>query len=73
MYVRLSEQCGLGDHLSVLNVMLSRIAKNMKTFVTSEEVVARTLELFQVKHNQTCRYPQITSKTHAKVLQVPKV
>ncbi|KAK9853645.1 hypothetical protein WJX84_008704 [Apatococcus fuscideae] len=47
VYVRLSEQCGLGDHLSVLNVMLSRIANNMKTFVTSEEVVTRTLELFQ--------------------------
>ena len=48
VYVRLSEQCGLGDHLSVLNVMLARIANNMKTFVTSEEVVTRTLELFQV-------------------------
>ena len=49
VYVRLSEQCGLGDHLSVLNVMLARIASNMRAFVSSEDVVARTLELFQVR------------------------
>ncbi len=50
VYVRLSERLGLSDHLLVLNVMLSKIATNLKVYGSCDEVITLTLGLFQV-HN----------------------
>lgn len=46
MYVRLSELLGLHDHLLVLNVMIRKIATNLKCCTESEEVLGQTLRLF---------------------------
>jgi len=48
VYVRLSERLGLSDHLLVLNVMLRKIATNMKVYGSCDEVITLTLALFQV-------------------------
>lgn len=47
VYGRLGERLGLTDHLAVLNVMLGRIAANLKLMSAAEEVVEATLALFQ--------------------------
>ncbi|CAL8462392.1 g1925 [Coccomyxa elongata] len=47
VYVRLSERLGLSDHLLVLNVMLSKIATNLKVYGSCDEVITLTLGLFQ--------------------------
>ncbi|XP_056691120.1 uncharacterized protein [Spinacia oleracea] len=46
LYVRLSELLGLHDHLLVLDVMVQKIAKNLKFCSESEEVLDQTLSLF---------------------------
>ena len=48
VYTRLAERLGLSDHLMVLNVMLAKIATNLKAFGSCEDVVEQTLNLFQV-------------------------
>lgn len=50
VYVRLSERLGLSDHLMVLNVMLSKIATNLKVYGSCDEVITLTLGLFQVQY-----------------------
>ncbi|GAB4820934.1 hypothetical protein N2152v2_007980 [Parachlorella kessleri] len=47
VYNKLAERLGLHDHLTVMNVMLSKIATNLKVYGSSEEVVEATLALFQ--------------------------
>ncbi|KAL4457497.1 hypothetical protein ABPG75_012362 [Micractinium tetrahymenae] len=47
VYLKLNERLGLSDHSTVLNVMLSKIATNLKVFASCEEVVEQTLTLFQ--------------------------
>ncbi|GAX79235.1 hypothetical protein CEUSTIGMA_g6675.t1 [Chlamydomonas eustigma] len=47
VYTRLQEHLGLADHVAVLNIMLAKIAKNLKVFGSSEELVHLTLMLFQ--------------------------
>eukprot|EP00798_Chlamydomonas_sp_ICE-L_P019293 gene19293-25939_t len=47
VYTKLQEKLGLTDHLGVLNVMLSKIAKNLQVYGSSEEIVHQTLTLFQ--------------------------
>lgn len=49
VYTRLNERLGLSDHLMVLNVMLAKIATNLKAFGSCEEVVEQTLNLFQAR------------------------
>ncbi|KAL9235176.1 hypothetical protein vseg_009963 [Gypsophila vaccaria] len=46
LYARLSELLGLGDHLVLLNVIVSKIATNLKCYTESEEVIEQTLNLF---------------------------
>lgn len=46
MYVRLSELLGLHDHLLILDVMVHKIAKNLKFCSESEEVLDQTVALF---------------------------
>ncbi|KAG6783265.1 hypothetical protein POTOM_012710 [Populus tomentosa] len=46
LYARLSELLGLGDHLLLLNVIVSKIATNLKCYTESEEVINHTLSLF---------------------------
>ncbi|KAK9733076.1 hypothetical protein RND81_04G041800 [Saponaria officinalis] len=46
LYARLSELLGLGDHLVLLNVIVSKIATNLKCYKESEEVIEHTLSLF---------------------------
>ena len=48
VYTKLQERLGLGDHLAVMNVMLAKIAANLKVYGGSEQVVEQTLQLFQV-------------------------
>lgn len=49
VYVRLSERLNMNDHLMVLNVMLSKIAVNLKVYGACEDVIQQTLSLFQVR------------------------
>ncbi len=56
VYVRLSERLGLSDHLLVLNVMLSKIATNLKVYGSCDEVITLTLGLFQVQSPACSRF-----------------
>jgi len=47
VYKSLAERLGLHDHLMVLNLMVSKIATNLKCFKSCTEVVESTLSLFQ--------------------------
>ncbi|AQK82890.1 ARM repeat superfamily protein [Zea mays] len=46
LYGRLSELLGLNDHLILLNVIVGKIATNMKCYAESEDVIDHTLSLF---------------------------
>uniref|UniRef100_A0A803MUK9 Exportin-7/Ran-binding protein 17 TPR repeats domain-containing protein n=1 Tax=Chenopodium quinoa TaxID=63459 RepID=A0A803MUK9_CHEQI len=46
LYARLSELLGLNDHLVLLNVIVSKIATNLKCYTESEQVIDHTLSLF---------------------------
>ncbi|XP_038977714.1 exportin-7-like isoform X1 [Phoenix dactylifera] len=46
LYSRLSELLGLNDHLVLLNVIVGKIATNLKRYPESEEVIEHTLSLF---------------------------
>ncbi|KAJ6694854.1 hypothetical protein OIU74_014060 [Salix koriyanagi] len=46
LYAHLSELLGLGDHLLLLNLIVSKIATNLKCYTESEEVINHTLSLF---------------------------
>ncbi|XP_061996319.1 uncharacterized protein LOC133714255 isoform X1 [Rosa rugosa] len=46
LYARLSELLGLHDHLLMLNVIVGKIATNLKCYTESEEVIGHTLSLF---------------------------
>ncbi|XP_073110621.1 uncharacterized protein [Elaeis guineensis] len=46
LYSRLSELLGLNDHLVLLNVIIGKIATNLKHYTESEEVIGHTLSLF---------------------------
>lgn len=48
MYTRLSERLRVTDHVAVLNIMLQKIAVNLKVFASCEDVISHTLTLFQV-------------------------
>eukprot|EP00897_Mesotaenium_endlicherianum_P004381 jgi/Mesen1/3971/ME000210S03214 len=47
LYSRLSDLLGLQDHLMVLNVIIGKIATNLKCYTQCEEVIEQTLNLFQ--------------------------
>mmetsp|Transcript_8801 Transcript_8801/g.18815 ORF Transcript_8801/g.18815 Transcript_8801/m.18815 type:complete len:1064 (-) Transcript_8801:979-4170(-) len=47
VYTKLQERLGLADHQAVLNVMLTKVAKNLQVYGSSEELVHLTLTLFQ--------------------------
>ena len=49
MYTRLSERLNMNDHLMVLNIMLGKIAVNLKVYSSSEDVIQQTLSLFQAR------------------------
>nr|DAD43045.1 TPA_asm: hypothetical protein HUJ06_001275 [Nelumbo nucifera] len=46
LYARLSELLGIHDHLLLLNVIVGKIATNLKCYTESEEVIDHTLSLF---------------------------
>ncbi|KAI9093648.1 hypothetical protein K1719_027097 [Acacia pycnantha] len=46
LYARLSELLGLDDHVVLLNVILGKIATNLKSYKECKEVVDHTLSLF---------------------------
>uniref|UniRef100_A0A3B6GRQ4 Importin N-terminal domain-containing protein n=1 Tax=Triticum aestivum TaxID=4565 RepID=A0A3B6GRQ4_WHEAT len=47
LYARLSELLGLTDHLVLLNVIVGKIATNLKCYAECEDVIDHTLSLFQ--------------------------
>ncbi|KAM0896612.1 hypothetical protein ACQ4PT_023079 [Festuca glaucescens] len=47
LYARLSELLGLTDHLVLLNVIVGKIATNLKCYAECEDVIDHTLALFQ--------------------------
>ncbi|CAI5993163.1 unnamed protein product, partial [Closterium sp. NIES-64] len=47
LYARLADLLGLQDHLMVLNVIVAKIATNLKCYTKSEDVIEQTLNLFQ--------------------------
>lgn len=54
VYTKLQERLGLNDHLALLNVMLTKIATNLRTYGKAEELVHATLNLFQVRLAGPC-------------------
>jgi len=46
LYTRLSELLGLNDHLVLLNVIIGKIATNLKCYAECEDVIDQTLSLF---------------------------
>ncbi|RCV22123.1 hypothetical protein SETIT_4G195400v2 [Setaria italica] len=46
LYTRLSELLGLNDHLVLLNVIVGKIATNLKCYAQCEDVIDHTLSLF---------------------------
>lgn len=46
LYAKLSELLGINDHLVLLNVIVSKIATNLKCYTESEAVIDHTLSLF---------------------------
>ncbi|CAM8961063.1 unnamed protein product [Rhodiola kirilowii] len=46
LYARLSELLGLHDHLLLLNIVVGKIATNLKCYTDNEEVIDHTLSLF---------------------------
>uniref|UniRef100_A0A0D9UZN9 Importin N-terminal domain-containing protein n=1 Tax=Leersia perrieri TaxID=77586 RepID=A0A0D9UZN9_9ORYZ len=46
LYGRLSELLGLNDHLVLLNVIVGKIATNLKCYAECEDVIDHTLSLF---------------------------
>ncbi|KAG9454969.1 hypothetical protein H6P81_007873 [Aristolochia fimbriata] len=46
LYARFSELLGLHDHLVLLNVIVGKIATNLKCYTECEEVIEHTLSLF---------------------------
>ncbi|PAN23063.1 hypothetical protein PAHAL_4G064400 [Panicum hallii] len=46
LYTRLSELLGLNDHLVLLNVIIGKIATNLKCYAECEDVIDHTLSLF---------------------------
>ncbi|XP_078152438.1 ARM repeat superfamily protein isoform X2 [Carex rostrata] len=46
LYTRLTELIGLNDHLVLLNVIIGKIATNLKYYTECEEVIEHTLNLF---------------------------
>lgn len=48
VYTRLNDKLGLSDHLMVLNVILAKIATNLKVYGAAEDIIHMTLNLFQV-------------------------
>ncbi|KAJ3676579.1 hypothetical protein LUZ60_003991 [Juncus effusus] len=46
LYARLSELLGLNDHLVLLNVVVGKIATNLKCYTEFEDVIEHTLSLF---------------------------
>uniref|UniRef100_A0A061RU54 Ran-binding protein n=1 Tax=Tetraselmis sp. GSL018 TaxID=582737 RepID=A0A061RU54_9CHLO len=47
VYTCLNERLRLGDHLMVLNVVLGKIATNLKVYGAAEDIIHQTLCLFQ--------------------------
>ncbi|XP_060197469.1 uncharacterized protein LOC132626568 isoform X6 [Lycium barbarum] len=45
LYARLAELLGLHDHMLILNVIVGKIAANLKFYGESEEVISQTLNL----------------------------
>ncbi|KAK4339080.1 hypothetical protein RND71_040542 [Anisodus tanguticus] len=45
LYARLAELLGLHDHILILNVIVGKIATNLKFYGESEEVISQTLNL----------------------------
>ncbi|KAL0425403.1 UNVERIFIED_CONTAM: Exportin-7-B, partial [Sesamum radiatum] len=46
LYARLSDLIGLNDHLLLLDFIVQKIARNLKCYTESEEVIDQTLSLF---------------------------
>ncbi|KAK4771663.1 hypothetical protein SAY87_032195 [Trapa incisa] len=46
LYARLSELLSLNDHLVLLNIIVGKIATNLKCYTQSEDVIDHTLSLF---------------------------
>ncbi|KAJ8503871.1 hypothetical protein OPV22_004757 [Ensete ventricosum] len=46
LYTRLSELLGIHDHLVLLNIIVGKIATNLKCYTECEEVIEHTLSLF---------------------------
>jgi exportin-7 len=54
VYTKLQERLGLSDHLALLNLMLAKIATNLRVYGKAEELVHATLNLFQVHCCSPC-------------------
>eukprot|EP00892_Ulva_mutabilis_P000722 jgi/Ulvmu1/10650/UM066_0031.1 len=47
VYERLRDHVGIDDHLALLNVILTKVIHNLKTWSSSEKVIEMTLTLFK--------------------------
>mmetsp|Transcript_50614 Transcript_50614/g.98983 ORF Transcript_50614/g.98983 Transcript_50614/m.98983 type:complete len:1106 (+) Transcript_50614:331-3648(+) len=46
VYERMFDHMGMGDHTTVANLIITKVANNLKFWPADEEIVSRTLELF---------------------------
>ena len=56
VYNRMSTRAGLKDHSAVLNLMIAKIANNLKVYSECDDIIQATLGLFQVRfhHPRQC-------------------
>ena len=54
MYTKLSERLGIKDHSMVLNLMITKVATNLKVYGACDDIIQATLGLFQVRTCHTC-------------------
>uniref|UniRef100_A0A6U5ELX6 Importin N-terminal domain-containing protein n=1 Tax=Corethron hystrix TaxID=216773 RepID=A0A6U5ELX6_9STRA len=46
VYERMFEHMGMGDHTTVANLIITKVANNLKFWPNEEDIVSKTLELF---------------------------
>ena len=65
MYSRLGERLGITDHSMVLNLIVNKIAANLRLYGSCDEIIQATLTLFQVRQacEHVCRNPAGASLT----------
>ena len=49
MYGRLGERLGIKDHSTVLNLIVNKVASNLRLYGGCDDIIQATLTMFQVR------------------------